>query len=366
MEQSPPTTPCPRRLVLVKGMAGMGNRIYALLSALLYAKLAGRKLVVDWRDGYYADRGTNSFPLLFQSNSVSALVGSPPSGSVQPWMWDHRLESSATELYRHLGPHGSRGCPFVGCLYSFDPTELHHAEDVLVTWSLIPVIAPLRRHFTGPWREWNSLDDEAILARLLRENLGVHPEVTARVEEIRRTWPDRPRIGVHVRNTDRTTNLGRLRQRLDRLVAARPDAVIFLATDAASVEDDFRRRYPDVLTVPKWFPPGGPLHSLAAPCPDRLEMARASLVEMRLLAGCDHLVINGNSSFSVITKLWWKGDSGRAVDVGSWAWLPAPVRNRAWRVRDAVWWWCLLRSGRRQFDRQKPRGSSEGGSDSRR
>lgn len=359
MEQPSPT-PFPTRLVLVKGTHGMGNRIYSLLSALLYSKLAGRKLVVDWRDGYYADRGTNSFPLLFRSSSAAALEPIPASASVAPWMWDHRLEASAEELYRLLGPPGWLGCSFFGQLYSFDPTELHHAEDILVTWSLIPVIAPLRRYFTGPWREWRSLGDEAILARLLRENLDVHPEVAARVEEIRRAWPDRPQIGVHVRHTDRTTNLGRLRRRLDRLVAAVPDAVIFLATDAASVVEDFRRRYPDVLTVPKWFPPGGPLHTPGTRCPDRLEMARASLVEMRLLSDCDHLVINGNSSFSVITKLWWKGGSGRVIDVGSWAWLPSPVRDRAWRVRDTVRWARWLRMGRRHIDRQKPMGSMEG------
>lgn len=351
----PPTKPARRRIVLVKGTAGLGNRIYAVLSALLYAKLAGRKVVVDWRDGYYADPGVNAFSLLFRSASITALEIPLPTGSVAPWMWDHRLDVSAEDMYRNLGPAGARGCPFVGSLYSFDPAELHQSEDVLVTWSLIPVIKQLRHHFVGPWHAWGCLEEEAILARLLHENLEVHPDIMTRVAEIERRWPDRPRIGVHVRNTDRKTNLRLLHNRLSRLIDRQSDAVIFLATDAASVEKDFRRRYPEVLTVPKWFPHNGPLHTLAAACPDRLEMARASLVEMRLLAGCHHLVINGNSSFSVITKLWWKGRPDQAIDVSSWAWLPPGVRSRAWRVRDAVRWARWLQMGRRHIEKQRVR-----------
>ena len=308
---------------------------------------------MDWSDGYYADPGVNAFPTLFRSASLAALEPPLPTGSVTPWMWDHRLHVSADEMHRNLGPTGESGCPFVGSLYSFDPADLHHSEDVLVTWSLIPVIQQLRRHFVGRWHAWSGLEEEAILATLLHENLEVHPDINARVAEIERGWPDRPRIGVHVRNTDRKTNLRRLHSRLARLVDRWPDALIFLSTDSASVDEDFRRRHPQVLTVPKWFPHDGPLHIRSAACPDRLEMARASLVEMRLLAGCDHLVINGSSSFSVITKLWWKGRPGEAIDIGSWAWLPPGVRSRMWRARDAIRWARWLRMGRQHIAKQR-------------
>ena len=284
MELPSPAIPNGERFVLVKGTAGLGNRIYAVLSAILYAKLSGRRVAVDWSDGVYASLGTDAFPLLFLSGSVTPLDAVPRAGSTAPWMWARRLHRTARQLRRELGVGILPRCPFVGSLYSVDMADLHHPEQVVVMWSLIPVIAPLRRHLTGEWSDWRRLDEEAILARLLHEHLEVHPEVDARVDDIRRTWPDRPRIGVHVRNTDRKTNLARLYRRLDALVAAEPNAVMFLATDAAGIEDDFRRRYPGVLTTPKWFATDGPLHTLSSQCPDRLEMARASLVEMRVLA----------------------------------------------------------------------------------
>ena len=54
-----------KKYLLVKGTAGLGNRLLFLLSALLYARLTERLLVVDWCDQTYSDDGTNAFPLLF-------------------------------------------------------------------------------------------------------------------------------------------------------------------------------------------------------------------------------------------------------------------------------------------------------------
>src|SRR5262249_35551159 len=43
-------TPNDGKLLLVKGIAGLGNRILCALTGILYARLAGRKVCVDWRD----------------------------------------------------------------------------------------------------------------------------------------------------------------------------------------------------------------------------------------------------------------------------------------------------------------------------
>jgi hypothetical protein len=360
MERPDTLPPVRQRIVLVKGISGLGNRILALLSAILYARLAGRRVVVDWRDGYYADPGTNAFPRLFQSALATALDRDPPTDSVAPWMWSGRLHMTAEEMRSFLGLHETSLCPFSGQLQSFDTTDLHHPEDVIVMWSLISCVDRMRRHFTGPWRSWARLREDAILARLLREHLTVHPEIAACVEDVRSSWPARPRIGVHIRHTDRTTNLRRVRHRVDALVARQPDAAIYLATDSRPVENEFRTRYRDVLTYPKWYAPSGPLHTLDAPCPDRLAMGRASLLEMHLLAGCDHLVINGNSSFSQIAKLLWQGDPHRITDVGSWAWLPTPLRDHAWRTRDTLKWAPALWLAHRHIRGQRERASHSG------
>lgn len=350
------TRPPDRRgVVLVKGAAGLGNRLLSLLSAILYAKLAGRGVVVDWRDGLYAEPGVDAFPLLFRSSVVSICERDPLAGSVSPWMWDHRLHWTVGEVIEAMGNSGTVHCPFAGGLYSFDPAHLGHPEDVLVMWSYVSIIGKLRRHLTGRWQEWGAIGDDGLVTKLLHENLEMHPEIVACAEKVRRTWPERPRIGVHVRNTDRTTNVRRLGRQLEALVAREPDAAIFLATDSARVEDDFRRRHPRVLTVPKWFPPSGPLHLRRSGCPDRVAMARASLVEMQLLIGCDHLIFNSDSSFSLIAALWRQRSQRKAIDVGPAACLPQWMRDPAWRTFNALKWAAWLPRARRHLRMQRTR-----------
>lgn len=200
----------------------------------------------------------------------------------------------------------------------------------------------MRRHLHGAWQPWRTLADDAILARLLKEELELHPEIEARCAELQKSWPDRPKIGVHVRHTDRLTNLRRLRRRVDEMRMLHPEALLFLATDSRAVLDDFLIRYEDVLTAPKWLPESGPLHALHGVCPDRLAMARSALVDMRLLASCDQLIVNEDSTFSLITRLWWQALRGadRAClrrdvrSVATLGWLPFSIRDRAWRTRD--------------------------------
>lgn len=349
----------PSGSILLKGDAGLGNRILALLTALLYSRLAHRQLLVDWRDGFYADRGINSFPLLLSCRSASPLVDDLQSDSIHPWMWTQGLALSARDMRQRIGVEGGWACPFRGEPYSFDPRWLHYQDEVLVMWSLIARIGPMRRHFHGPWRPWRALADDELLARLLKEELEVHPEIQARCAEAQRSWPDRPRIGIHVRHSDRTTNLRRLRRHVADLRERHPDAVLFLATDSQAVLDEFRSRYSEVLTVPKWLPDSGPLHQPSGACPDRLAMARAALVDMHLLAHCDQLIVNENSSFSLITRLWWqvvwgadRANVRRHVrNVATLGWLPFPLRERVWRSRDGIRWAPWLWQARRQLRR---------------
>jgi hypothetical protein len=69
----------PRKLLLVKGLAGFGNRIHAALSGIVYARMTRRRLVVDWRDDVYSDDGTNVFPRYFDCAEAHPVDEIPPS-----------------------------------------------------------------------------------------------------------------------------------------------------------------------------------------------------------------------------------------------------------------------------------------------
>ena len=54
------------KYLLVKGLAGLGNRMLAALTGILYARMSSRRLIVDWRDPTFSKDGSNAFPVLFK------------------------------------------------------------------------------------------------------------------------------------------------------------------------------------------------------------------------------------------------------------------------------------------------------------
>ena len=60
--------------VLVKGKAGLGNRMLSAMTGVLYAMLSQRNLVVDWSDSTYSDDGQNVFPKLFKVPNSEAQL----------------------------------------------------------------------------------------------------------------------------------------------------------------------------------------------------------------------------------------------------------------------------------------------------
>ncbi len=46
--------------LVAKGRAGPPDRMLAVASAIVYARVRGRQLVVDWRDETYSNEGTNA------------------------------------------------------------------------------------------------------------------------------------------------------------------------------------------------------------------------------------------------------------------------------------------------------------------
>ena len=89
-----------QRYVLVKGRSGLGNRLLSTLTALLYARLSGRRLLVDWSDEVYAAGGVNVFPRLFQCTLCDANAVISQTDSVAPSLWRDHLTESSVAVHR--------------------------------------------------------------------------------------------------------------------------------------------------------------------------------------------------------------------------------------------------------------------------
>lgn len=324
------------RYVLVKGDLGLGNRILCLLSAGLLARITGRRLVVDWRDPLYTRDGRNAFPELFTGRLVVPLEELPDTDSVAPALWRGRLDTSANDRRRELvGP--AHFDAFSWEPFCVDLERVDRPERVLVFTSFFEQVEPLRRFLSGADAALRRLSTSALLRRLWDEDLSLAPDLQARVADVRRGALGGPTVGVHVRASDLRTRDAAIERAVARIVARRPGSAIFLASDNRDVVERYRRRFPRVVTTPKWYPPPGePMHD-HPDRPDGLQGAGDALVDLHLLAACDDLVIDSRSAFGRLAALRSDASRDRIVDLHPGRHVPLALRRRVLRLRSRLW-----------------------------
>ena len=322
------------KYLLVKGAQGLGNRVFALLSAMVYARITGRKLVVDWSDGSYSPEGSNAIHHFFRSSLFSPADEIPDSDSVEPRIWRGRLRESAMAMAEGCAPR-LRGDPFLWKRFSIDLSRLDYQEDVLVMWAFFPLVDLMRGHFRGEFSRLRRLDTDSILRETMHQYLELQPAVRERVDSMRRDWPRHPTLGVHVRHTDKKTDVRGIQHRVNKLRSQHPGAQLFLATDNRAMEELFAQTYGGVLTAPKWYPQAEIRLHESAECPDKMQNGIEALTDLYLLAGCDYLVLDTSSALSRLASILADKKCTEIRDVRR---LPRRVRDVAFAARESIRW----------------------------
>lgn len=288
------------RSLLIKAKGGLGNRMLAGVCGLVYADLAGRQAIVDWREGSYAPPGVNAYPLLFDTPVEATPDALADASAVTPSIWRGRLNDTVGDLIAEVG-EAEHSNPRAYRKYCVALDRTDQPEEVAVFWSYLPKFRRLARALAADER-FRGKSEEAIasdyLDRYFTPNARVRGAVRDKLAEI-----PRPVTGVHIRYTDRKIPLGKFWARIDAARAAAPDGGLYLATDNGEVEAEVRRRYGQVFTIEKWFPEdGGRIHDNTT-APDMTREAENALIDMYALAGVDQLVYSRHSTFSYASKL---------------------------------------------------------------
>jgi nodulation protein Z len=290
--------------VLIKGRAGLGNRMLGAISGILYAEITGRRPIVDWRGSSYShDREhdpANLFHHLFDSPGIGDVGELPDAPSVWPPVWEGRLDQHPRHFKDELS---SLSMPAFWRATSADPSRAGYAQDVVVWWSFVSAVEWMRPLMDRDAARRSAVElQRDVMARQLRPRSAIRE----RIEAFASQHLGGPSVGVHVRYTDRRSRLGAIERELERCRAARPGARVLVATDNREVRDQFARRW-DAVSAPHWYPePGERLHKNPQD-PDRLEGAVAALVDLHLLGRCDQLVGDGSSSFTMVAALLCTG-----------------------------------------------------------
>jgi Nodulation protein Z (NodZ) len=320
-----------RGWVLVKGCGGFGNRILSVLTGLLYARRAGRRLVVDWRDMTYSNDRTNVFHEFFECSACGVVDELPTTASVRPGIWVGHLEEPIEELRRQHMAVPSQD--FIRSA-SVALTKVDHDETVLVVSTFSAKVAMMRSPLAAVVEELRpSRSTDAVLSRLLATDLRLHPHIRERVDAVVGKQLAPEAVGVHVRYTDRKIRLRAILGKVDALLEREPRLQVFLATDSIHVRELFERRYRNLLTMPHGYDEAG--KHWHPESPDRRLDGVEALVDLYLLAECDRLVIDTSSSFSYLAKLLSKASRPRVDDVNPFSprfrelvkrLMPAPIR----------------------------------------
>jgi hypothetical protein len=317
------------KYVLVKGFAGLGNRMFVALSAILYAQLSGRRLVFDWNDSVYSDDGSDVFRHFFVCAGAGGIEEIPATDSVAPAIWRGRLGESVSDVYREY--NRLRYARLLSRLErarvvrrSVRRARFRRRSSIAVSTlayeERVAVLAvwPVRLDAMRPFLRRGSADlahtaTAAIQRSLLAETLLLHPRLRARVDAFREAHFNGPTAGVHLRLSDRRVRVEAILEALDELRRRRPDLGVFGATDSIEGKELLERRYPDVIMTSHWFPPRGrPLHNNPE-VPSRLENGVEALVDLYLLGGSDFFVGDTTSSFARLASLLASPD--RTIDV---------------------------------------------------
>ncbi|MEL6158280.1 MAG: nodulation protein NodZ [Cyanobacteria bacterium J06554_11] len=296
--------------LLVKGTAGLGNRVFVLVTAILYARMSDRVLVVDWSDDVYThnsdgrhdDPVGNVFHSLFELKNTPSVPSVPEDicdkGSVYPPLWQSVLDRSIDEVVASDGNLVKAIGQGIFRKYACDVKDPSYVEDLLITSGYDEEIEDLRPLFKGEYAYLKSLDKSRIFHDAYHRYLNLAPPVQQRLDDFRTVhMKGKPFIGIHIRKSDKAISYAWYKKALAEHVERYPEASIFLATDNRDVEREISELYSDVLVLNKWLPEPGVAAHGNTDCPDLAEHAISALLDICLLASCDYLIYSRTTSF---------------------------------------------------------------------
>ena len=302
------------KYLLVKAKGGMGNRMLCTLTGILYGQLTGRCTIIDWRDESYSNDGSNTFSKFFSCPGIYSEMILLNEATIRPKVWEGQLHKSIGEMIAEHDPN-KHSSIFIHRKYSVDIRKLDYDEDIIVFWYYTGRIRDLEGHLRDGQGSFTGLNTYGIIRKVLTEQMVLQQDICQQIGDFKaRNWSEKV-IGVHIRHTDRQTNLAKYEHHLRRFLQRWPDAHIFLATDNKQVSDDYHKRFKKVFSTPKWFPDVMLSMHQNRNCPDKVANGIEALVDMYLLAECDCLIYSGYSTFSLISRILSDAQPEDIVDI---------------------------------------------------
>lgn len=314
-----------QKYIIVKGFGGLGNRLLTLLNAIAIAKKTGRFLVVDWSDDTYSNTGENSFNFLFDLRNIQFKKLDElnlKDYTVWPPIWNNKLLYSSRELMFECINNYNNGYKYfentVRCEYN---TIKNDCDLIIITHELNDPVMTFAKIGILPWYVY--FNPRNAFRKIFFKYLQVTSPIKNGVEQILSQSKNKKLIGIHVRASDNPkSSHWSIQEYFDKISKIREKQTkIFLATDNIDVVSSFRKQYGDfLLWQTQWLPinPGDRAHANDN-CPNKLDHAKCSLIDLLCLSKGDFLIANSESSFSRLA-LDMQESKKTAIQIGKTEW----------------------------------------------
>jgi len=324
------------KILLVKGIAGFGNRLLCLSTAVIYSLLTKRKLIVDWSDNVYSNDGDNSFGKFFHCSLNFSLNDLPLTDSVAPTIWKGNLRKSVGEMVHQYSKYHLNH-PKTFSKFSINVTNLNYTEDVLVFWSYFNQLNSLKKQIAKDLRNDFEINSRSIIKKVLNDYLVLDSEIQERILQFKNKFFGTRVVGLHIRYADKKVPIKAMLKKLDRLIERDSELQIFLATDNIDIKNYVEKKYSKVISTDKWYPPPGKtMHNQFSIDHDMIENGKEALIDMYLLSKCDYLIIDESSSFAFMVSLLTEIPSYQIFNFDKLKWIPQGIRHQLWTMQQML------------------------------
>lgn len=299
--------------LIVKGCAGLGNRLVTVFSAIKYCERTNRILIIDWSDGQFDKSGIDAFEKCFDlknmtyskidtiknwenlSHSSELLKNSKEKGiydlykSNQSSFWSKFsgklfYTESLKKLRRNWQPlQNVKNEKSLN--YGSDLSD-NHKEDILYYIDFFPFI------------NFNDLPKYVQIKSFLNE----------KIESFIKQNHLSNAVGIHIRYTDKKPTI-EIEKIINHIKLNYKNSSVYLSTDSIEIENLFSTQFSEVILFPKIKPKlkGEGLHQWALYNNEeelKYTLFEESVIELFLLSRCKYLFYQGNSTFSNISKVY--------------------------------------------------------------
>jgi len=303
-----------KKYLIVKGCAGLGNRLVTIFSAIKYCEKTKRKLIIDWTDGQFDLKGINAFEKCFELNFIN-FVEEIEADEL------HNL-SHSSNLFRDNKQAGVYDLYF-DKHYTFLlklPYKLfinEYLRKIRRRWQPIKNGNYFNSIAYGSDLNYNHKEEILYFIDFLPQNnyfelpkyIKPKDHLQLKISNFTTEKNLKNAIGIHIRNTDKKPNSD-ISKFVKQLANKFKDESVFLSTDSKSVESIFESYFPEKLILyPKHIPElnNEGLHQWALNNNKnelKYLMFEESIIEMFLLSKCRILFYQGNSTFSNISRVY--------------------------------------------------------------